>query len=92
MSTTEQLPDGVRLRLRIIPRARQTGWGPLHDGHLTIRLTAPPADGKANEALRRFLADEFGVPLSSVVIEHGATSRRKTVKITRPARLPVALE
>lgn len=51
-------------------------------------MIAPPADGKANAELVRFLAAEFAVPLQAVTIERGTTSRDKTVRIDEPNRLP----
>lgn len=63
--------------LSISPNAKRTevvGW---HDGALRLRLAAPPVDGAANDALRRWLAQETGLPLSRVELIRGATSRRK---------------
>jgi uncharacterized protein (TIGR00251 family) len=51
------------------------------DGGIKIRLTAPPVDGAANEALVRFLADTFSVAKSHVEIVSGHTSRDKIVRI-----------
>ena len=48
---------------------------------LKIRLTAPPVDDRANEALRRFLAASLKVPLSAVRIAAGERSRTKRVEI-----------
>ncbi|MEJ2089058.1 MAG: DUF167 domain-containing protein [Gammaproteobacteria bacterium] len=79
-----------RAKIRVIPRAKRLGWGGHRGDRLVVRLTAPPADGKANAELRRFLADEFGVPLSAVTIEQGAASRDKTVCVAGPTRLPQA--
>ena len=53
----------------------------MEDGGLKIRLTAPPVDGAANEALVKFLADTFSVPKSQVEIVSGHTSRNKIVRI-----------
>lgn len=56
------------------PRTEVTGW---HDGALRLRLAAPPVDGAANEALRKWLAHQLGVPQSQVELLRGQTSRRK---------------
>lgn len=58
------------------------------DGTLKIALSSPPADGKANEELKRFLAGEFGTCRSSVTILSGATSRRKLVRVFDHTLIP----
>jgi len=73
---------GAALMVRVIPRAhRDELAGILDDGTLRVRLTAPPVDNKANEALVRFLARLLGVPRSKVEIVAGHTSRNKLVSI-----------
>jgi uncharacterized protein (TIGR00251 family) len=54
--------------------------GPYRDG-LKVMVTAPPVEGKANEALIRFLAKELGISPSSVEIVKGHHSREKTLRI-----------
>lgn len=58
------------------------------DGTVKIALKAPPADGRANAELIRFLADEFQTRRSSVRILSGGTSRRKLVSIDSPTSTP----
>lgn len=48
---------------------------------IKLAITAPPVDGKANEAVIRYLADLFRVPKSSIVIVSGETGRNKLVAI-----------
>jgi uncharacterized protein (TIGR00251 family) len=48
---------------------------------LLVRTTAPPVDGKANDAVRRLLAEHFGVSTSKIEIVAGHRSRDKTVEI-----------
>ena len=74
--------DGaVTFAVRVQPRAsRNEIAGKWQDG-LKIRLTAPPVDDRANEALRRFLAASLNVPLSAVRIATGERSRTKRVEI-----------
>ncbi len=55
--------------------------GPFRDG-IKIKVTAPPVEGKANEALIRFLAKELGISMSSIEIVKGRRSREKTVRIS----------
>jgi len=74
-------PDGVRFALRVQPRARRNAIvGELGDA-LKIALTAPPVDGRANEACVEFFADLFDVPRSSVTITSGRSSRNKVIRV-----------
>jgi len=63
------------------PRASSTELAGRHGDALKVRLTAPPVDGAANEALLRFLAERLDVPRSAVRIEVGATGRSKVVAV-----------
>ncbi len=67
--------------IRIQPRASKNELTMMDDGSLKIRLTAPPVDGAANEALVKFLADQFEISRSQVKIVSGHTSREKIVRI-----------
>jgi uncharacterized protein (TIGR00251 family) len=84
--------DGLVLALHAQPGAKRTEVAGVHgegaEARLRIRLAAPPAEGKANAELRRFLAAEFGVPLARVTLVRGDASRRKTVRIEAPATRP----
>ena len=55
--------------------------GPYRDG-IKVKVTAPPVEGKANDALIRFLAKELGISPSSIEIVKGHHSREKTLKIS----------
>jgi hypothetical protein len=74
--------DGITLTLHIQPGAKRSEVAGLHGDALKIRLAAPPIEGRANEALQRFIADSFDVPLRQVELLRGAQSRHKMVKIT----------
>jgi uncharacterized protein len=76
------------LTLHVQPGAARTGVAGMHGDALKLRLAAPPVEGKANDELRRFLAEAFGVPLRQVTLLRGETSRRKVVRIEAPARRP----
>lgn len=73
--------DGARLTLHIQPRGSRNAVEGVHGDALKVRLTAPPVDGAANEALIRFLAGELGVSRSALTLVSGSTSRRKTVAV-----------
>jgi len=69
--------DGVVILLHVQPGARRTGLKGIHGGRLKLAVNAPPVDGKANRACRRFLAELFRVPKSRVELVSGASSRQK---------------
>jgi uncharacterized protein (TIGR00251 family) len=75
------VPGGVRLRLRVQPRASRTEVAGRHGDAIRIRVAAPPVDGAANEAIVRFLAERLGVPRAAVRLERGATGRSKVVSV-----------
>ncbi len=70
----------MRITVQVVPRSSKNSlaW---EQGVLKARLTAPPVDGAANEALIALLAERLGLPRRDIRIVHGATSRRKTVEI-----------
>jgi uncharacterized protein (TIGR00251 family) len=75
--------DGVvTLTLHVQPGAKRSQVSGLHGDALKIRLAAPPIDGRANEALLRFLAGIFEVPQRNVELMQGGQSRHKTVRVT----------
>jgi uncharacterized protein len=71
----------LRVAVHVQPRASRSEIIGQHGAALKVRVQAPPIDGAANEALVRLLADSLGVPLRSVRVVAGATSRTKTVEI-----------
>jgi uncharacterized protein len=90
MSILAPADGGVRLRVRVQPRASRSEIAGVHGDELRIRLQAPPVDGAANEALVRFLADALGAPRSAVEIVSGLASRSKTVVIRGVAEADAA--
>jgi uncharacterized protein (TIGR00251 family) len=75
-------PDGVRLTIRVVPRAdRDTVQGVQGDA-LKIRLQAPPVENKANEALVRFLSEQLDLPRHGIRLVSGATGRNKQVLVS----------
>jgi len=75
------LPGGVRLAVQITPNAKKTEVIGVLDDALKLKLQAQPVEGKANEALVKYLAGELKVPKSAVTITHGLTSKKKLVEI-----------
>lgn len=78
----------LRLEVQLAPRSGKEAIEGIHDGRLRIRITAAPVEGKANQALLALLAREFGVSKRAVQIVGGVKSRRKTVQINAPERVP----
>jgi len=83
--------DGqIVFAVRVSPRASRDAIEGEHDGALKVRLTAPPVDDRANEALRRLLAERLKAPVSAVRIVAGEKSRTKRVSIAGVTRAHVA--
>ncbi|MBJ6143666.1 DUF167 domain-containing protein [Hymenobacter sp. BT559] len=70
------------LHLHAKPNARKNQLLPGPDGRWTVRLAAPPQDGKANTVLLAFLAEVFGVAKSSVQLLSGHTAPFKKIEIS----------
>jgi uncharacterized protein (TIGR00251 family) len=71
----------VIFKVRVQPRASRTEVAGEHGDALKLRLAAPPVDGKANQACRRFLADLLDVPMAAVEIVGGESSRDKRILV-----------
>lgn len=83
MATWYRSEDGViTLTLHVQPGAKRSEVAGLHGEALKIRLAAPPIDGRANDALLRFIADVMDVPLRNVELRQGEQSRHKTVQVS----------
>ena len=83
----QDTPEGAVLSVHVQPRAARTEYAGVHGDALKFRVAAPPVEGAANDALCRFLAEQFSLPRSAVVVRSGEVSRRKRVLLTGvPAR------
>ena len=71
----------ITLTLHVQPGAKHSEIAGLHGEALKIRLAAPPVEGRANEALLKFIAQLFAVPLRQVQLKQGAQSRHKVVAV-----------
>ncbi len=69
------------ISVNVVPRSSKNSieW---EQGNLKVRLTAPPVDGAANEALVALLAERLGLPKRSISIVRGTTGRQKMVEIS----------
>jgi len=75
--------DGEATLVRVLlqPRAARDAIAGERVGALVVRVTAPPVEGRANDALRRLLAKSAGVAPSRVTIVRGASARDKVVRV-----------
>ena len=73
--------DGAILDIHVQPKASRTEWVGLHGEALKYRISAPPAEGAANDALCAYLAEQFSVAGSCVKLLRGHTARRKQVQL-----------
>jgi hypothetical protein len=81
MVPIQQTSSGVTFAVKVHPRAKTNAiTGELGDS-LKLALTAPPIDGRANQACIEFFANLLNLPRSSITIASGETSRRKIVRI-----------
>jgi uncharacterized protein (TIGR00251 family) len=71
----------ARIAVRVQPRSSKNEIAGERDGVLSVRVTAPPVEGKANDAVRRLLAKRLGVAPGRVSVVRGATGRDKIVEI-----------
>lgn len=81
MVDLRQRGEGVAFAVRVVPRASRDKIAGIHDGAVRIRLTAPPVEGAANEALVRFLSSVLRVPKGDIEIVSGQTARQKMVSV-----------
>ena len=72
--------------VRVVPRSSKEGVAGYDGGVVRIRLNAPPVEGKANDALVRFLAKALGVPRSRVTLVSGERGRSKIVRVAGVTR------
>ena len=74
-------PDGTLLSVKLQPRASINEIGEPLGAELRIRVTAPPVDAAANEALVQLLADRLDCARGRVELVRGYKSRHKVVKL-----------
>ena len=77
----QRTASGVRVAVRVQPRSSVSEITGVHGDALRVRLTAPPVDGAANEALVTLLSDHFRIPRRAITIVSGASSRTKIVEL-----------
>lgn len=71
----------MRISVHVTPRARHSSIDRIEDNRFRVAVTAPPHEGRANEAVIELLAEYFRVPRSRVRIVRGQAGRHKIVEI-----------
>ncbi|OOF78396.1 YggU family protein [Rodentibacter caecimuris] len=92
MSAIEKMPDGIRLKIFLQPKASKDQIVGIHNEELKITITAPPIEGQANVHLVKFLSKIFKVPKSSILLEKGELNRHKQIWIPAPKLIPKEIE
>jgi len=82
MVDLRQQGESVIFRVRVVPRASRDRIAGLHDGAVRIRLTAPPVEGAANEALVAFLSSVLHVAKRDIELVSGQSARNKVVSVS----------
>lgn len=81
MIPLQESAKGVTFAVKVHPRARKNAITGTVGNALKLALTAPPVEGKANQAVIEFFAELFAIPRSSVTITSGETNRNKVVRV-----------
>jgi uncharacterized protein len=79
--TVHETAEGVTFAVKLQPRARRDAIVGELGGALKLSLTAPPVEGRANQACVEFLAVALEVAKSAVLIVSGETNRRKLIRV-----------
>ena len=74
--------SATRIDLRVTPRASKNMIDGVREGRLVVKVTAPPVDAAANEAVVALLAKSLDLPKRQIAIVLGATGRSKTVEVS----------
>ncbi len=71
----------ANLEIKAVPGASRTEIAGFLGTALKVRVAAPPEKGKANEAIRKLLSEQLGLPLDTVILVKGSTSPKKILRI-----------
>jgi uncharacterized protein len=78
----KQREDGVTIKVKVTPNAGRNSLAADQGDYLNVKLTSPPAEGKANKSLLKFLGKKLGVAPSSISILYGHSSREKVLLVS----------
>jgi uncharacterized protein len=76
------------LNIHVQTRAKENAITGLHGDRLKLKINAPPVDNKANQHIINYLANEFNVKQSDIVLISGLKHRDKQMRIKQPTHLP----
>jgi uncharacterized protein (TIGR00251 family) len=79
--TVRDTAHGAQFALRVQPRASRNAFAGVMGDAIKLAITAPPVDGKANQAVVEYLSDFFRVPKSNITIVSGETGRNKLIAV-----------
>ena len=71
----------MKITVLVKPNSKKESVVQNEDGSFTVRVNAPPQDGKANQRVIELLSRHFNLPKSSIELLHGASGRKKVFKI-----------
>jgi uncharacterized protein (TIGR00251 family) len=92
MIPVQESAKGIVFAVKVQPRARRNAITGVVGDMLKLALTAPPVDGRANQAVIEFLAELFEIPRASITIASGETSRNKVVRIAGLSKTAVEVK
>lgn len=81
MLNIQETDNGIRVEIKVQPRSSRNQISGEQDGALKVKLTAPPVEGAANQALIDFLAQTLKIPKKNIILLRGETSRNKLIEI-----------
>ncbi len=77
----QESKNGITFAVKLVPRGKRDEIVGVENDAIKIRVNAPPVEGRANEALLKFLAQRLNVACANVEIVRGETSRNKVVRV-----------
>ena len=83
MSWISVIPGGIRIQVKVQPRAARNEVTGIAGDYLRVRLTAPPVEGEANKLLQKYLSEVFHCSPGNIRITRGMTGRLKLLEIAR---------
>ena len=82
MLALHETASGITFAVKVQPRAKKNAIVGELGNALRVALTAPPVDGRANQACIEFFADLLNLPRSAVTIVSGQSSRNKVIRVS----------
>lgn len=89
MVPLNETTKGISFAVRVQPRARKNAITGVMGDAIKVALTAPPVEGRANQAVIEFFAELFQIPRASVTIASGEASRNKVIRVAGLGRVAV---